>query len=56
MDRPSQLAQLRRLWLHLNVGGRLTEDDERRWGFEMTKDNIAERIVALEEQEWKNVG
>lgn len=55
-ERMSQLAALRRLWLHLNSGGRLTENDDRRWGFKLTKDSLEKRISALEAEEWKNVG
>ena len=51
----SQLAALRRLWLHVNAGGSLTEDDHRRWGFKLTEESLAKRIAELEEQEWKNV-
>lgn len=54
-ERLSQLAGLRRLWLHVNAGGRLSDDDDRRWGFKLTKESLEKRIVELEEQEWKNV-
>lgn len=55
-SRMSQLAALRRLWLHLNSGGKLTSSDEQRWGFKLTKDSLEKRIIALEAEEWKNVG
>lgn len=54
--RMGQLAALRRLWLHVNAGGKLTENDDRRWGFKLTKDSLEKRIIALEAEEWKNVG
>ena len=55
-ERLSQLAGLRRLWLHVNSGGKLTESDNQRWGFKLTKESLEKRIVALEVEEWKNVG
>lgn len=55
-ERTTQLAALRRLWLHIEAGGKLTEDDDRRWGFKLTKKSLEKCIAELEEQEWKNVG
>lgn len=51
-QRMNQLAALRRLWLHIEAGGMLSEHDDARWGFKLTKDSLAKRIAELEEQEW----
>lgn len=55
-ERMGQLAALRRLWLHVNNGGKLTDSDHRRWGFTLTLESIEKRVIALETEEWKNVG
>lgn len=54
-ERLYQLAALRRLWLHVRAGGRLSEHDDLRWGFKLTEESLEKRIVELGEKEWKNV-
>jgi hypothetical protein len=43
-----RLALYRRLWHHLNHGGKTTEHDDRRCGFPVTKEALEREIRTLE--------